>query len=79
MNAALTTARLLPSRTNPESARAPSAIPRLSSKIDLPAPVSPVSAVSPEPKLKSSCSIKTTSLIDRAVSMARYRFTAASL
>ena len=44
---AVTLACSAPARTSPASARAPSARPRLSSRIDLPAPVSPVSTVSP--------------------------------
>ena len=49
---AVTLAWSAPARTNPASALAPSARPRLSSRIDLPAPVSPVSTVSPGPNDK---------------------------
>ena len=49
-NTAATLACSAPARTSPASARAPRARPRLSSRIDLPAPVSPVSTVRPAPK-----------------------------
>ena len=63
-----------PARTRPDSARMPSARPRLSSRIDFPAPVSPVSTpVRPEPKERSSRSIRTTSRMDSAVSIVRRR------
>ena len=66
---AVTLACSAPVRTSPASARAPSARPRLSSRMDLPAPVSPVSTVRPGPNPRSSRSISTTSRIDSAVSM----------
>src|SRR5262249_13754014 len=49
-----------PERTSAVSARAPSARPRASSRIDLPAPVSPVSTPSPESNSSSSFSTSTT-------------------
>ena len=56
-NSALTSVRFAPSRTQAVSARAPSASCSASIKIDLPAPVSPVSTV--KPLLKSSSSSRT--------------------
>ena len=53
-NSALISARVAPSRITPDSAREPSTSCTASIKIDLPAPVSPVSAVKPEDKSKSS-------------------------
>ena len=58
-----------PARTSPPSARAPQARPRLSSRMDLPAPVSPVSTVRPGPKDRSSRSISTTSRMAREASI----------
>src|SRR4029079_8133759 len=49
----------------------PMASEKASSKIDLPAPVSPVSADRPWTNSRSSLSIRTMSRIDRAASMAR--------
>src|SRR3546814_19827324 len=56
-------------RSRPVSARAPSARPSASSRMDLPAPVSPVSAHSPRAKDRSRRSMRTTSRMDSAVSM----------
>ena len=53
----------------PTSERAPSARPSASSRIDLPAPVSPVSTVSPIQRSEISCSIRTTLRMASAVSM----------
>ena len=58
-----------PRRTRPASARAPVARPRASRMIDLPAPVSPVSAVKPGPMARSRVSIKTTSRMASPISM----------
>ncbi len=66
---AVTLACSAPARTNPASARTPSAKPRLSSRIDLPAPVSPVSTVRCGPNSRSNRSINTTSRIASAVSI----------
>ena len=65
---AVTLACSAPARTRPLSARAPSASPRLSNRMLLPAPVSPVRTVSPASNCRSSRSISTTSRIDKAVS-----------
>ena len=51
-NSALTSARSAPARTTPGSARPPSASASASTRIDLPAPVSPVSAVKPARELE---------------------------
>jgi hypothetical protein len=67
--ATLTEACFWPLRTRPLSARLPSASPSASSRIDLPAPVSPVSTPRPGPNSRSSVSISTTSRIERPVSM----------
>ena len=57
-NSALTSVRAAPSRTAPTSALAPSVSCSASIKMDLPAPVSPVSAVKPLLRSKSSaCTI----------------------
>src|SRR5262249_41501499 len=69
-NAAVTTACSVPWRTSLASPRAPSARPSASSRIDLPAPVSPVSAEKPGSSARSSWSIRTTSRIERRASMA---------
>src|SRR6266851_2397569 len=76
-NEAATDAWLAPRRTAPDSARAPKARPSASIRIDLPAPVSPVSAPSPpvaaapelREKFKSSFSIRTKSRIESETSM----------
>lgn len=68
---AVTCARSLPCRTSALSARIPSARPSASSRIDLPAPVSPVSTPRPASKSRSSRSISTMLAMDSAVSMAR--------
>src|SRR4051812_31052953 len=54
----------MPWRTSVWSPRAPSASAKASSKIDLPAPVSPVSTASPPAKSMSSRSIRTISRMD---------------
>src|SRR4029078_4647486 len=59
-----------PRRTSAASPRPPMARENASSKIDLPAPVSPVSAERPGPNSRSSLSIRTMSRIDSAASMA---------
>ena len=53
-NSADTSQRVAPSRTAPESARSPNAICRASIRMDLPAPVSPVSTLKPCERFKSS-------------------------
>src|SRR5262249_5626851 len=58
-----------PCRTKPASPRAPSASANASSRIDLPAPVSPVSIASPAANSMSRRSIRTMSRIDRRMSM----------
>src|SRR6266851_1219594 len=76
-NEAATDAWTAPRRTAPDSARAPRARPSASIRIDLPAPVSPVSAPSPpsavpsgpREKLRSSFSIRTKSRIESETSM----------
>ncbi len=60
-NSAVTAASPAPSRTSPASARLPSASPSASSRIDFPAPVSPVSTQSPGRNARSSRSIRTMS------------------
>src|SRR3954467_4752840 len=58
-----------PLRTSPASPRPPSASAKASSRIDLPAPVSPVSTARPRENSISSRSIRTMSRIDRRASM----------
>src|SRR5689334_5005317 len=58
-----------PWRTSPASPRPPSASAKASSRIDLPAPVSPVSTASPRKNSISRRSIRTMSRIDRRASM----------
>src|SRR5579859_2979110 len=67
---AVATACAAPRRTRDASARAPAARPRASRMIDLPAPVSPVSAVRPGPKARSRLSISTMSRMAKPISMA---------
>jgi len=66
----LTLAAACPERTSPTSDRAPSASPSESSRIDLPAPVSPVSTPRPGSNSSSSRSISTTSLMTSCLSIA---------
>src|SRR5215207_8032760 len=68
-----------PLRTSPASERAPSASPNASSRIDLPAPVSPVSTPSPLSNSSSSCSTSTTLRIASCLSTARPRASASAL
>src|SRR5437667_2099277 len=58
-----------PWRTRPESPRPPSASANASRRMDLPAPVSPVSTARPRENSISSRSIRTMSRIDRRASM----------
>src|SRR3954447_18939024 len=58
-----------PCRTRPASPRPPSASAKASSRMDLPAPVSPVSTARPRENSISSRSIRTMSRIDRRASM----------
>src|ERR1700712_5639014 len=58
-----------PWRTSPASPRPPSASAKASSRMDLPAPVSPVSTARPFENSISSRSIRTMSRIDRRASM----------
>src|SRR4029077_13026956 len=58
-----------PWRTSPASPRPPSASAKASSRMDLPAPVSPVSTARPRENSISSRSIRTMSRIDRRASM----------
>src|SRR3954464_2917203 len=58
-----------PWRTRPASPRPPSASAKASSRIDLPAPVSPVNTARPRENSISSRSIRTMSRIDRRASM----------
>jgi hypothetical protein len=71
LNTAVADAWAAPRLTSPESARAPSARPKASRTMDLPAPVSPVSAVSPALTDKSSAWIRTTSRMLRPINMVR--------
>src|SRR5262249_50218511 len=64
-NAAVTWPCSAPWRTRLASPRAPSASPKASSRIDLPAPVSPVRTERPGAKSMSSRSIRTMSRMDR--------------
>src|SRR5215212_10039463 len=72
-NTAVTWPCSTPWRTRPASPRPPSASANASSRIDLPAPVSPVSTARPRENSISSRSIRTMSRIDRRASM-RDRF-----
>src|SRR5665213_3636042 len=68
-NTAVTCPCSTPCRTRPASPRPPSASAKASSRMDLPAPVSPVSTASPRENSISSRSIRTMSRIDRRASM----------
>jgi hypothetical protein len=68
-NSALISARAQPSRTTPASPRPPSASWSASTRIDLPAPVSPLSTLKPDAKSISSASTMTKSRIARRCSM----------
>src|SRR5258705_5252803 len=68
-NTAVTCPCSAPWRTRPESPRPPSASAKASSRMDLPAPVSPVSTARPRENSISSRSIRTMSRIDRRASM----------
>jgi hypothetical protein len=68
-NSAVTWPWAAPWRTSEASPRAPSASDSASSRIDLPAPVSPVSTDSPAEKSISSLSMRTMSRMDRWASM----------
>src|ERR1700694_370985 len=68
-NTAVTWPCSAPWRTRPESPRPPSASAKASRRMDLPAPVSPVSTARPREKSISSRSIRTMSRIDRRASM----------
>src|SRR5215472_4581348 len=68
-NTAVTWPCSAPWRTRPASPRPPSASANASSRIDLPAPVSPVSTASPRENSISRRSIRTMSRIDRRASM----------
>src|SRR5882757_9341960 len=68
-NTAVTWPCSTPWRTRPESPRPPSASAKASSRMDLPAPVSPVSTARPRENSISSRSIRTMSRIDRRASM----------
>src|ERR1700682_1525899 len=68
-NTAVTCPRSTPWRTRPESPRPPSASAHASRRMDLPAPVSPVSTARPPENSISSRSIRTMSRIDRRASM----------
>src|SRR5215218_6717054 len=74
-NVAVTCPCSTPWRTRPESPRPPSASANASSRMDLPAPVSPVSTARPRENSISSRSIRTMSRIDRRASI-RDRFLA---
>ena len=63
-NSALISQRCAPSRTTPASARAPSASCSASIKMDLPAPVSPVSTVKPSHRSRSRACTMTKSRRD---------------
>ena len=64
-NSATISARALPVRMTPDSALLPKASPRSSRRMDLPAPVSPVSAPKPAPKSSSRWSTITKSRMVR--------------
>src|SRR6266850_5579439 len=68
-NTAVTCPCSTPCRTRPESPRPPSASANASSRMDFPAPVSPVSTARPRENSISSRSIRTMSRIDRRASM----------
>src|SRR6478735_6306926 len=68
-NMAVTWPCSTPWRTRPASPRPPSASAKASSRMDLPAPVSPVSTARPRENSISSRSIRTMSRIDRRASM----------
>src|ERR1700694_838065 len=68
-NTAVTWPCSAPWRTRPESPRPPSASANASSRMDLPAPVSPVSTARPRENSISSRSIRTMSRIERRASM----------
>src|ERR1700712_5654051 len=68
-NTAVTWPCSAPCRTRPASPRPPSASAKASRRMDLPAPVSPVSTASPGENSISSRSIRTMSRIDRRASM----------
>src|SRR5665213_1202512 len=68
-NTAVTCPCSTPWRTRPASPRPPSASAKASSKMDLPAPVSPVSTARPRENSMSSRSIRTMSRIERRASM----------
>src|SRR3954467_8862107 len=68
-NTAVTWPCSAPWRTSPESPRPPSASANASSRMDLPAPVSPVRTARPRENSISSRSIRTMSRIDRRASM----------
>src|ERR1700694_18976 len=68
-NTAVTCPCSTPWRTRPESPRPPSASANASRRMDLPAPVSPVSTARPPENSISSRSIRTMSRIDRRASM----------
>src|SRR6202165_4795853 len=68
-NTAVTWPCSAPWRTRPESPRPPTASPNASSRMDLPAPVSPVSTARPRENSISSRSIRTMSRIERRASM----------
>src|SRR6201999_996417 len=71
-NTAMTWPCSAPWRTRPASPRPPSANAKASSRIDLPAPVSPVSTARPRENSISSRSIRTMSRIERRASMKGY-------
>src|ERR1700676_3360115 len=68
-NTAVTCPCSTPCRTRPASPRPPSASANASSRMDLPAPVSPVSTARPRENSISSRSIRTMSRIERRASM----------
>src|SRR3984893_6789100 len=68
-NTAVTWPCSTPCRTRPASPRPPSASANASRRMDLPAPVSPVSTASPRENSISSRSIRTMSRIERRASM----------
>src|SRR3984957_7844397 len=68
-NTAVTCPCSAPCRTSPASPRPPSASAKASSRMDLPAPVSPVKTARPRENSMSSRSIRTMSRIDRRASM----------
>src|ERR1700689_1219 len=70
-NTAVTWPCSTPWRTRPASPRPPSPSAKASSRMDLPAPVSPVSTASPRENSISSRSIRTMSRIERRASMGK--------